>query len=197
MQPGCARLLRFRGSGSAWPLALIAGTVPATCRVPVALEQLNLKVPPAVIAHWRAQAAAQSLSVRDWLISITAPTEAPAAGPAGGAALADRVAQLEAAAAELREAVTQLQAQGPPPRSPRPAPAAPPPVLIPADLPADGIETTALAQLLGLRRGTLNARIARLGGPAPGLVVDGWRCLGQRTPDRGGPPRALWVPAAT
>jgi len=163
----------------------------------VALQQLNLKLAPGVIAHWRALAAAEGLSVRDWLVSITAPTAAPAAGPAGGAALADRVAQLEALTAELAQTVAQLQAQGPPPRSPRPPPAAPPPVLIPADLPADGIETTALAQLLGLRRGTLNARIARLGGPAPGLVVDGWRCLGQRTPDRGGPPRALWVPAAT
>lgn len=162
------------------------------------LQQLNLKVPPAVLDHWRAQAAAQGVSVRDWLVSIAGPTAAPGPGPAAGDGLADRVAQLEAAAAELREAVAQLQ-QARPPRSPRPAPAAPPvaPVPTPADLPADGIETAALAQLLGVKRGTFNARIARMGGAAPGLVVDGWRCLGLRTPERGGPPRALWVSRAT
>jgi len=162
------------------------------------LQQLNLKVPPAVLDHWRAQAAAQGVSVRDWLVSIAGPTAAPGPGPAAGDGLADRVVQLEAAAAELREAVAQLQ-QARPPRSPRPASAAPPaaPVPIPADLPADGIETAALAQLLGVKRHTMNARISRAGGAAPGLVVDGWRCLGLRTPERGGPPRALWVPAAT
>ena len=162
----------------------------------MALQQLNLKVPPAVLDHWRAQAVAQGLSVRDWLVSITVPTAAP--GPDGAAALADRVVQLEAAAADLREAVAQLQ-QARPSRSPRPASAAPPaaPVPIPANLSADGIETAALAQLLGVKRGTFNARIARMGGAAPGLVVDGWRCQGLRTPERGGPSRALWVPAAT
>lgn len=159
------------------------------------LQQLNLKIPPAVLDHWRAKASAEGLSVRDWLVSITAPTAAPQSSPAGGAALADRVALLETAAAELREAVAQLQAAGP--RSPRPAPAAVPAVPIPAGLPADGIETAALAQLLGLKRRTLLARIARAGGPVPGVVVNGWRCLGQRASDRGGPPRALWVPAGT
>ena len=161
------------------------------------LRQINLKVPPAVLDHWRAQAAAQGVSVRDWLVSIAGPTAAPGSGPAAGDGLADRVAQLETAAAELREAVAQLQAR--PPRSPRPASAAPPaaPVPAPADLPADGIETAALADLLGVRRGTLTNRVRRLGGPVPGLVMDGWRCVGLRAPERGGPPRALWVPADT
>ncbi len=172
------------------------------------LQQLNLKLPPEVLSQWRSDAAAQGLSVRDWLISITTPTAAPAPGPAGGAALADRVAQLEALTAELAQAVAQLEAQRLPPRSPQPARAAAPsrPPLPspelgspnpPADRAADAIETAALAQLLGVRRGTLNARIGRAGGPAPGLVIDGWRCLGLRSPERGGPPRALWVPAGT
>jgi hypothetical protein len=165
--------------------------LPATSRVPVApLQQLNLKVSPAVLDHWRAQAAAQGVSIRDWLVSIAGPAATPSVGPAAPDALADRVARLEAATAELREAVAQLEAR--PPRSPRPAPA---PAAAPADLPADGIETAALADRLGVKRGTLNNRINRLGGPAPGLVVDGWRCLGTRPPERGGPPRALWVPA--
>ncbi|MEY3463198.1 MAG: hypothetical protein RLZZ468_976, partial [Cyanobacteriota bacterium] len=64
-----------------------------------------------------------------------------------------------------------------------------------AELPSGAIETAELAERLGLRRGTLNARVSRSGGAAPGLVIDGWRCLGMRTPERGGPARALWEPA--
>jgi hypothetical protein len=178
------------------PLPL-AGTFRVPDSVPVALAQLSLKLPPDVLADWRRRAAAagHGASVRDWLLAeLSGPAEAP------GAALgvADRLAALEAATAELRGAVAQLQ-QARPPRSPRPASAAPPaaPVPIPAGLPADGIETAALAQLLGVKRHTMNARISRAGGAAPGLVVDGWRCLGLRMPERGGPPRALWVPVAT
>ena len=170
----------------------------------MALEQLNLKLPPAVLAHWRAQAQAQGLSVRDWLVSITAPPAGPETGPPGRGALADRLAQLERSTADLAAAVAQLQAQGPAPRSPgrvSPAPRsgdAPSPVRVmpaAAELPPGGIETAALADRLGMRRGTLNARISRAGGAAPGLEVEGWRCLGLRTPERGGPARALWVPA--
>lgn len=155
------------------------------------LAQLNLKLPPAVLAQWRAQAAADGLSVRDWLLATLAPTAELPAVPAAGAGLADRLQALEATTAELAATLAQLQ-QARPPRSPRPAA---PPVPIPADLPTDGIETVALAQLLGMRRGTINARIARAGGAAPGLVIDGWRCSALRTPERGGPARALWVPA--
>lgn len=162
----------------------------------MALQQLNLKLPPSVLAHWRAQAAAEGLSVRDWLVSITAPSAAPQAGTAGGSALGNRVAQLELRTADLAATVAQLQARGPALRSPRPARAVAP-VTPPADLPPGGIETAALADLLGMKRGSLNARIARAGGAAPGLVIDGWRCLGLRTPERGGPPRALWVPVGT
>jgi len=160
------------------------------------LRQLNLKLRPEVAAHWEAQAEAKGMKVREWLLSIAGPTAAPGPGPAAGDGLADRVARLEAATAELREALAQLQ-EARPPQSPRPAPAAPPAAPVPplAAMPADGIETAALALRLGVKRGTFNARIARMGGAAPGLVVDGWRCLGLRTPERGGPPRALWVPA--
>jgi hypothetical protein len=175
-----------------------------TRRLPVALLQLNLKLPPAVLADWRAQAAAQGLSVRDWLVSITAPPADPETGPPGRGALADRVAQLEALTAGIGQALAQLEALRQAPRSPArvsPAPRsgdAPSPVRVmpaAAELPPGGIETAALADRLGMRRGTLNARIARAGGAAPGLVVEGWRCLGMRTPERGGPARALWEPA--
>ncbi len=59
-------------------------SLPGNRRLPVALLQLNLKLPPAVLADWRAQAAAQGLSVRDWLVSSTAQAAAPAAPAAPG-----------------------------------------------------------------------------------------------------------------
>jgi hypothetical protein len=163
----------------------------------VPLQQINLKIPPAVLDHWRAQAAAQGLSVRDWLVSITAPTAEAPAGPAGAAGLADRVAALEAATAELREALGRLQPR--PPRSPRPAPAAAPPApaLPPAAPPAGSLETAAVARLLGIRPKTLAEQVRKAGGPVAGLELYGWRCLGSRVSSRGGHPRAVWVPAGT
>jgi len=158
----------------------------------VALEQINLKVPPRVASHWRSQAAANGLSVRDWLISATLPAEAPPAPSAGLdlaeqlTALADRVARLEALG--LAASVAPVAAEPPP----RLAPVAHPEG---EALPPGAIETAELAKRLEMRRGTLNARIGRDGGPRPDLVFEGWRCVGVRTPDRGGPPRALWVPA--
>ena len=65
--------------------------LPGTRSVPVApLQQLNLKLPPAVLDHWRAQALAEGVSVRDWLVSRLGPA---AAAPA--ADLAERVGELE------------------------------------------------------------------------------------------------------
>ena len=101
----------------------VAGTVRLPNQVPVApLQQLNLKVPPAVLDHWRAQAAAQGLSVRDWLVSIACPTAAPGPGRAGGDGLADRVAQLEAG--RIGSPSAALGDRGFPPRCLRLLPAA-------------------------------------------------------------------------
>jgi hypothetical protein len=70
--------------------------------------------------------------------------------------------------------------------------------LLPATPPAIGcggpITTAELAELLALRRGTLNARISRAGGAAVGLELNGWRCVALVVPPRGGPARALWEP---
>jgi hypothetical protein len=83
------------------------------------LQQLNLKLPPAVLDHWRAQALAEGLSVRDWLVSRLGPAAAPAAD------LAERVGELERTAAELAAAVGELRgAAAAAPRSPRPDPVA-------------------------------------------------------------------------
>jgi hypothetical protein len=56
------------------------------------------------------------------------------------------------------------------------------------------ITTAELAELLSMRRGTLNARISRAGGAAVGLELNGWRCVALEVPSRGGPARALWEP---
>jgi DNA-binding XRE family transcriptional regulator len=70
--------------------------------------------------------------------------------------------------------------------------------LLPATPPAIGcvgpITTAELAELLAVRRGTLNARISRAGGAAVGLELNGWRCVALEVPSRGGPARALWEP---
>jgi len=166
------------------------------------LQQINLKVPEAVAAHWRAQAAAHGLSVRDWLPSITAPPAEPQAGSGGAAGLADRVAQLEAVTADLGAQLAKLQAQDVAPRSPRPvvarrdvpqSPAAPRSAELPA--PAGAIPTAELAERIGMKRTSLNERMRRMGGAREGLELEGWRCCGQVAPPAGGPPRWLWVPA--
>ena len=59
---------------------------------------------------------------------------------------------------------------------------------------AGPITTAELAELLAIRRGTLNARISRAGGAAVGLELNGWRCVALEVPPRGGPARALWEP---
>lgn len=70
----------------------------------MALQQLNLKLPPEVAAHWSAQARAEGLSVRDWLIARVGPAAGPAPAAPAAAELLERVAALEAGLAELRAA---------------------------------------------------------------------------------------------
>lgn len=79
------------------------------------LQQLNLKLPAEVLDHWRGQAAAEGLSVRDWLVSRVGP-----AAPAAGAELAERVAELERVTADLAAALGELRGAGAAPRSPLP-----------------------------------------------------------------------------
>jgi hypothetical protein len=157
----------------------------------VALQQLNLKLPAPVLALWRAQAAAEGLSVRDWLISVTGAPTAPQVAAAGDPELAERVAAIEAAIADLGGQVAALAALP----SPH-AKAAPPEVREAqlAELGGDGIPTAELAIRLGVKRASLNTRITRQGGVRHGLIIDGWQCVGLAPTPRGGPPRACWRP---
>ena len=56
----------------------------------------------------------------------------------------------------------------------------------------EAITTAALAELLAIKRGALNARIRRAGGVAPGLMLESWCCLGLVVPEGGGQAQALW-----
>jgi hypothetical protein len=151
----------------------------------MALVQLNLKVPESVAAHWREQAKeAGHASVRDWLVALTMPTATPPLPPA-----------LEARLTALEAAVSQLQAT--PTRVTRSTPdRVAPPVWTGDPISPDGAITTAVLaeQVLGIRRHTLNARLARLGGAREGLELsDGWRCVGKVAPPQGGPKQWCWV----
>lgn len=126
----------------------------------------------------------------------------------GAAADPGRLTALEGIVSALAARVAALE------QSPRSAPAAAPALPRPADPslphpgdalppsgdgalphPGDAITTAALAERLGMRRGTLNAAVAREGGAREGLVLHGWRCIGRAPSPRGGPAQALWLPA--
>lgn len=179
------------------------------------LQQLNLKVPPAALDHWRAQAAAQGLSVRDWLLSIAGPTAAP--GPAAGDGLVDRVAQLEAAAAEMREAVAQLRRSAsldrviPPPPAGGPEPLRvalgpgqleilgtahlrPSPEAPATPRSGDAITTAELAEQTETNRAGWNnwAKAERVGQVRHHRTAGSWRLIGKTPAPGGGPDRWLW-----
>jgi hypothetical protein len=178
----------------------------------VALQQLNLKVPPAALDHWRAQAAAEGLSVRDWLLARLGPA---AAGPPAPDLLADRVALLERTTAELAAALAQLQRFGPAaaPRSPGPDPVEVPlgvaPLPPPAELPplpsrrltveeAQGLLTTPeVSQALGLASDSaitnwIRRQTAKRGGSAVGATYRGHRLRGMAQLPGASRPGWLW-----
>jgi hypothetical protein len=64
--------------------------------------------------------------------------------------------------------------------------------LVAAPQAEDSITTAELAELLGIKRGSFNERLRRGGGARVGLVMEGWRCVGQSAPPEGGPLRWLW-----
>ena len=146
------------------------GTLWLPGRVPVAPpQQLNLKVPAAVLDYWRDQAAASGLSVRDWLVSI--------AGPAAAVADPDllaRVEALEAAVLKLRKAMPTI------PAPPSPSGALPSRRLTLEE--ADGLRTTAqVAEALGITTQAVVSWMERQQGGrhgAVGMVWRGFRLLG-------------------
>ena len=142
--------------------------------------QLNLRLPVPLVAALKTQAQQQG-------ITLTALVEQQLSGDS-------KPASSDLAAIEQRLAALEQGRLASPTRvipALRPAELVPPPGTF---LGAGPITTAELAELLSIRRGTLNARISRAGGAAVGLELNGWRCVALVVPPRGGPARALWEP---
>jgi len=159
------------------------------------LQQINLRLPADLVGRFRVLAkesgrslnviAAEALEQRLQALA-SATGKHPEADPSTDRldALDQRVTALEARAA------------APPTRVTRSTPdRVAPPVRTGDPISPDGAITTAvLAERLGIRRHTLNARLARLGGAREGLELpDGWRCVGKVAPPQGGPKQWCWV----
>lgn len=156
--------------------------------------QLSLELDPALLERLRAHAAAQERPVatilRRWieagLDGALGTPEAPA--PAALSDLSERVGRLEAEVARLRSPAPPKRVKPAPPIGPSPIPQT-------GDAPSGAITTAEVAERIGMKRGSLNERLRRAGGAREGLVMEGWRCVGQGPGPNGGPPRWLWEPA--
>jgi hypothetical protein len=155
----------------------------------MATVQLNVRVESALAARLKAEAlrlhakpgalVAQAL---EQFLSGASEIPAVLATPSEGwqaplAALEKRVARLEAKPAP------------PPPKAPSPERAKAAPSIEPGD---DAITSSQLASRLGLKRNTFNERLRRAGGASEGVVIEGWRCVGQARPLTGGPLQWRW-----
>lgn len=147
--------------------------------------QLNIRLPVSLVAALKTEAQQQG-------ITLTALVEQQLAGDSKPASsgLADQLAAVEQRLAALE------RGQAASPKRVKPAPQSA--ELVPPRVNAlDGnpITTAELAELLNIRRGTLNARISRAGGPVVGLELSGWCCVALEVPSRGGPARSFWQAA--
>ena len=150
--------------------------------------QLNLRLPVPLVAALKTRAQQQG-------ITLTALVEQQLSGDSKPAS-SDLAAQLAAIEQRL-VALEQSRPASPTRVIPAPRPAEEIPNRLLPSVPGGcvgPITTAELAELLSIRRGTLNARIGRAGGAAVGLELNGWRCVALEVPPRGGPARALWEP---
>jgi hypothetical protein len=142
--------------------------------------QLNLRLPVPLVAALKTQAQQQG-------ITLTALVEQQLSGDSKPAS-SDLAARLDAVERRLDALPASPTRVIPALRLVEEA-ATPPAIGC-----AGPITTAELAELLAVRRGTLNARMSRAGGAAVGLELNGWRCVALVVPPRGGPARALWEP---
>jgi hypothetical protein len=151
-------------------------------------SQLAINCPAPLLERLRAEAQRQQATATSLVLAwieagLDGRLEAPSQAPSS---------QLEQRLGAVEQRLDVLERSPSPKRVSPPSPKQVSPAPYVGDLPAGGIETAALADLLGIRRGTLNARIARAGGPREGLELEGWCCVGLQVPERGGPARARW-----
>jgi hypothetical protein len=166
--------------------------VPAWFCLPVALQQVNLRVEPGLLAGLKLLAkerglslnAAAALAFEQFLQGQPQQKQAPASSDHDRRLLA------------LERRVERLEAKpAAPPKAPSPERAKPAPPTEPAAIPQVGdgtISTAQLAAQLGIKRNTFNERLRRAGGASDGVVIEGWRCVGQAKPANGGPLQWQW-----
>lgn len=161
----------------------------------MATTQINVRVPLELAAQLRQVAQQQGRGVGTVVVQAiaahlaVASSQAPEVIATDSSELADQLAAVEQRLAALE------RGQAASPKRVKPAP---PPGVAAANSPAPGrdpITTAELAELLNIRRGTLNARISRAGGPVVGLELSGWCCVALEVPSRGGPARSFWQAA--
>jgi hypothetical protein len=142
----------------------------------MATVQLNVRVESALAARLKAEAlrlhakpgALVAQALEQFLV---APSDVPSK-------------EWQAPLAALEARVAKLEAKAPSPDQAKAAPS-----IEPGD---DAITSSQLAARLGLKRNTFNERLRRAGGAREGVVIEGWRCVGQVRPLTGGPLQWRW-----
>ena len=148
--------------------------------------QLAINIPAPLLERLRAAAAERGVTysslVLQWIeAGLGADLDASRSDLAARLdAVERRLDALPASPTRVKPAPRRFVVEDPTKQVPPPAPG------------RDPITTAELAELLAMRRGTLNARISRAGGPVVGQELNGWRCVALEGPPRGGPARALW-----
>jgi hypothetical protein len=145
--------------------------------------QLNIRLPVPLVAELKTKAQQQGITLTALVEQQLAGDSKPASSDLATqlAAIEQRLVALELARLPgVKPAPRRFVVEDPTKQVPPPAPG------------RDPITTAELAELLAMRRGTLNARISRAGGPVVGQELNGWCCVALEVPSRGGPARALW-----
>jgi hypothetical protein len=143
-------------------------------------KSLVLRAQKAAKQQGRTLAACVAMALEQWLAAPSSAPQEPLPS--------SRLDELEKRLERLEQQKQPL-AKKPAP-GPLGPPAAKPSTIVPSD--TGDITTDELARLLNIKRNTLNGRIRRAGGVAPGLMLEGWRCLGLVVPEEGGQAQALW-----
>jgi hypothetical protein len=157
--------------------------VPAWFCLPVALQQVNLRVEPGLLAGFKEGAKGRGLSLN--AAAALAFEQFLQGQPQQAPASSDHEQRLLA----LERRVERLEAKPAAPKAPSPERAKAAPSIEPGD---DAITSSQLAARLGLKRNTFNERLRRAGGAREGVVIEGWRCVGQAKPLTGGPLQWRW-----
>lgn len=170
-------------------------------------KQLNVRLPVSLVDALKAEAASSGMTLNALVIrrlsgevAIARPETPELAGDLAArlAAVETRLAALEARPRRQPRTEKPAVALSPAPQASAtdPEPQAESIESLPLIAALAGQLTTAeLAERLGMKRGSFNERLRRAGGARVGLVMDGWRCVGQGPGPNGGPLRWLWEQA--